>query len=1149
MSLLHMYIENINNFDNNLINAWNNEIKPFILQKFPMIKEGLFNVNSDLHFLIKIIDSLKEKYEKQKKELENINTKENNNLTTKNNTNAYKEKKSSKKIVNSIEDEEEEEEMHHRSICIIRKEKRRGTEKKIPELQTIQNYNQKVSSGSIKDKNKVESKNDKKEDNQLLQKENKSKINEVLLEFIEENITPIKRTNSMINLRPHSHTIDSKTTCDTSIKEENSNLNINQLLAKDLDNDNNNDSVNKNDINNNNIDLNKKKEINNNNNNNTEKNPIKMYGNLFMEGEETNTEKNSKIKSHLRSKSINLLREMNPFYKDEIEAEGYSIIKNKEKKLISFIYPDILLKKIIFEDFIKKNVLLIHHFCQQCFCFVNKEIFFKKIFHCYKFYKKNTSKGKLKNLIEFVNILVIEMFEYYQTVNLHDVHIIQIKKFYNELISDLITSIDNYIENNNNSDDSENNDKQFRFESIDYSKNQENINRNSINYNYTINKKNIININLNIEIKDIKIFIFKEKNDEEEKEKNKNKEKPKPNNIDESNIIKSLTFRPSSLHGLTSKILFKDFKEDNKNENQKKNSENKENNENNENNENLESSNKRTILSQKDVIPFNLEEDKEKILDNLEINNEDEIKTKENIEQSEEKEKIEKKQKLFQISKTLRKSNIVKAKKTLNDAIIEEDEDIKEKSEEESKSLYSDKSNSESNSSSSSSSKNESENENENENENDGNEENVFKNILLFTKKETRDIKEKEEENKQKSEIFKNILETNNISENLLSLNEKMLNELKYILSLFDEGTISEPSFIDLKDAKEHIIFYKNLQNILNKQKKVAILPRQRDKRLTKSYSFFNLGSIKPKAVSRDYLKKGYFCVTDWKIEEIGDQLMKVSKSLLIKIYPRELYRAIFLKKEKEKTSPNVVECINKFNRLTSFIIEDILSYDFPKERARIYERWIYIADYCKSNKDFNDLIAIYSALKHYVITGLNLTLKEVRSKPNNIFRQISDFCSVEGNYRNIREDMNNCDRNGVVYIPYLGMIMRDINFFEESSKYINENGCINFDKIEKIHTLFQNTFKFKNVNDKKNKIKELNFFEELEDISEEQLEEMANKLEPEFKLDDIQKPGKRPTNIDRLFFEEYKNNNIFSIGNMKENYNIVGRKTVSIFK
>ena len=125
-------------------------------------------------------------------------------------------------------------------------------------------------------------------------------VKEVLLEFIEENITPIKRTNSMINLRPHSHTIDSKTTCDTSIKEENSNLNINQLLAKDLDNDNNNDSVNKNDINNNNKDLNKKKEINNNNNN-TEKNRI-YFRKIIMK------KKTKKI----RDKIINIIININP---------------------------------------------------------------------------------------------------------------------------------------------------------------------------------------------------------------------------------------------------------------------------------------------------------------------------------------------------------------------------------------------------------------------------------------------------------------------------------------------------------------------------------------------------------------------------------------------------------------------------------------------------------------------------------------------------------------------------------------------------------------------------------------------------------------------------------------------------------------------
>ena len=118
---------------------------------------------------------------------------------------------------------------------------------------------------------------------------------------------------------------------------------------------------------------------------------------------------------------------------------------------------------------------------------------------------------------------------------------------------------------------------------------------------------------------------------------------------------------------------------------------------------------------------------------------------------------------------------------------------------------------------------------------------------------------------------------------------------------------------------------------------------------------------------------------------------------------------------------------------------------------------------------------------------------------------------------------MNNCEKNGIIFVPYLGMLMRDINFFEESGKYINEYGCINTEKIEKINAIFEIYFKFKNFPEKKNKIKELMFLEDLEDLSEKQLEEKANKLEPEFKIEDIQKPGKRPTNIDTKYFIKYK--------------------------
>ena len=372
---------------------------------------------------------------------------------------------------------------------------------------------------------------------------------------------------------------------------------------------------------------------------------------------------------------------------------------------------------------------------------------------------------------------------------------------------------------------------------------------------------------------------------------------------------------------------------------------------------------------------------------------------------------------------------------------------------------------------------------------------------------------ENDKEEEKNKEIINNIKEQVKIKQNLISTKERDLVILGKIVSLlekFKEKEIDleeENEKENMKKIKNNIDIYKEIQKKLDQERKIFLLPRQRQKRMTKNYTSY-IGSISKKPeIIRDYLNQGYFCVTDWKTEEIGQQLMTVSKSLLRKIQPRELYRAKFLKKDKEKTSPNVVECINKFNRLTSFIMEDILSYNTAKDRAKIYEKWVLIADYCKTNKDYNDLIAIFSAFNHYIITGLKLTLKEVKTKTNSILNKIKHFCTVEGNYKNIRVDMDNCDKTGEIFIPYLGMLLRDINFFEEKSKYLNEKGYINFNKIEKINEMFKLYFKFKNKEDNKNNnIPELDFFNDLEDITEEYLEITADNLKSGFKSETSKK-------------------------------------------
>ena len=836
----------------------------------------------------------------------------------------------------------------------------------------------------------------------------KKNISKFLDDFIEEN--KIKRANSMMSLRS-SKTISSVTTCDDSICLDDTNvgkykINLNNLM---LGNDEKN---------------NKTKEM------------VQRSKNLYqvyLDQQQDSKDKKNKcgkltlIGMQKHKTSFNLIMNMSPKFKEiEEELEGVNIeYKDKTKNIIDNISIDLLLKKIIFENFLEKNTLLIYHFCQQCFCFVTKDILFKKLFDCYKIYKeKKIPLDKIKNLIEFINILVVEMNEYYEKVNLKDMQILLIKKFYNELISDLIDNfqegekkIEKKTNNNIINKDLTTNKRFYRFNSIDIT--GESYMYNISNIDFKFDKENLLNTDLNLDIKNINIFFYKDKEDV----------------LDWSCLNES------------------DIKDKEKNKEKEK------------------------------------EKNKEK-----------------------EPEMISEIPKFYQISKTLRRSlenpNINKSYK--NKYLSKIDEDIKEENKEE-EFLYSD-------------------NEEDDLDKKEKEKENYsFEELKSSSDEEINNIKEENDlEEKKKSETINNLINKafpNN--DKIISTREELMNEIDYILPLLDVKDKENIYLPSIREAKSIIPFYTDV-----KLKKKIIQNNTNEIKNTNSYNYFektrtntiNENSLRSNNINNFSSNKNYFCITDWSPEDIGNKLAQVTESLLNKIKPRELYKGIYLKKDKEKTSPNIVKCINSFNKLTSFIIEDILSYSTPKLRARSYERWVQICDYCKSNKNYNDCIAIFSALNNYIITGLNLTLKEIKYKTKGIFEQIKIFCSVEGNYKNIRNDMNLCEQRGENFIPYLGMLLRDINFLEESNKYINERGCVNMDKIEKINSLLEKYFKYKKdekkkLDDNKKVIKELSFFQDLEILSEEELENIASNVEPEYKFD--KNEVKRLTNIDKKYFVE----------------------------
>ena len=351
--MITIYLGDNNKFDKSLINAWSNEIKPYVLKTFPVINKGKYQTNSDLESIFVIIDKFKEKYIEEEKNT-NINIIIKSNL---------------------IEDKKG-------------KESKAQNDKK----------DKKNKSNDIEIKTKQKVKPYEEEDIKILRMKNMTKISNFLIGFIKQNDLEKKRTNSMFNLRPHSKTISSETTCDDSICMEDSNLNINQLIE-----------------------------------NNIRTKSINCFDDFFKKNiiEEEIKEKKEKRKTLRDVNNVSLLNEMLPKYKEEDESIDHNIKYQESNNELSFISIDLMLKKIIFEDFLNNNILLIYHFCQQCFCFVSKEIFFKKIIDCYHYYK-NAKLGLdlLKNLIDFINIVVVELCQYYETINNKEVYVKVIQNFY-----------------------------------------------------------------------------------------------------------------------------------------------------------------------------------------------------------------------------------------------------------------------------------------------------------------------------------------------------------------------------------------------------------------------------------------------------------------------------------------------------------------------------------------------------------------------------------------------------------------------------------------------------------------------------------------------------------------------------------------------
>ena len=758
--------------------------------------------------------------------------------------------------------------------------------------------------------------------------------------------------------------------------------------------------------------------------------------NFEKKNEINNNTNTKKTEEYLKSKSSKIFtKEMLVMFNDEDEKKNSNIVYSEpeSKKKIKYISLDLLLKKIVIDDFLEKNQFLIYYFCQQCFCFIDSEILFHKIINCYQYYRsKGVPSAYLSNIITFFNILVIEMYDYYKEIRKDDASLIYINNFYEIVIKEY-----NEFSSKKKSEGNTNNLKtspkrnyfksktdRYEIDKIELTKSYTNISSSPKNNNIFFHKiskeeNNYLNniYSINTEINNIN-------NSENEKSFNNKID----DNIDEAVVINEY-FNDNNENNLSI----------NNNDNQKLK-------------ENIEIVENNKKENENESLKIKNEMDKEKKLPN---DNNINCTQKQNVifEKIEEEEK-------------LKWSNT--EKKNINIKWEEKKEEINKEVKPKKR----------------------------------------LSNFFDIFKKPKEKIETKSCDTKRTH--IRNINLKNSIkAKKYKTSDEEILENIKNIKNYL---LMQKPSTKIIENLKNSLIFYRyiNSKNITQKNSKEL----STNKKLRKSRTEDNIFKKKKKA----YESKDYFDVQDWDDKEIGNKLLLISESLINKVQRKELYKAIYLKKDKKKKSPNIMRSIENFNNLSFFIILDIISYDNPKDRAKMIDKWTKIAMYCKSVNNFNDLFAIYSALNNYNIQGLNLTLKEVKNKTIISLRDINKFCDCQGNYKKVRDYIAGLKQDEF-YLPYLGILLRDLAFHEEKSKYIINGVLINLEKIETIQKIIDNFFKFRYIPKKQieKTPNKLNFFEHLESIQEDNLEYIANNIEPFFNFPE--KKIKRHTYIDKRYF------------------------------
>jgi len=192
---------------------------------------------------------------------------------------------------------------------------------------------------------------------------------------------------------------------------------------------------------------------------------------------------------------------------------------------------------------------------------------------------------------------------------------------------------------------------------------------------------------------------------------------------------------------------------------------------------------------------------------------------------------------------------------------------------------------------------------------------------------------------------------------------------------------------------------------------------------------------------------------------KLANQLTITTFERFKMIKPTELYFQSWAKENRRISSPNVIEMIDLFNKLSMWVGSEIVSVSSLKKRINVLKQFISVGWAAYGYRDYETTFMISQSLCQYSVERLHQTWNGLDSVTRQQWEILEQFTSVYSNYKNYRKHIKKLFKTSTIHnnvMPYFGLYLKDLTAIEETASNYTR-GAINFHKMRLFASIIEN--------------------------------------------------------------------------------------------